>query len=208
MKTLYIWDLAGALFLETWNRKKSGKKNYYEYLKSLGFDLKKISPYDYEWFYRTPYLNGWLKVAPALGFKKVLAWTKNNVVFTTGIKEQINWRAEQLLPKYHFDVRKHIKKIYTTFDYKNTNVKTKEMLQNVIKRNYKKDYKRFVYIDDKKKNCFLFITAFKTMLDKGFGLNAVVYHIKNDGSGIKSKSDKFIEVGSLSDVLISEKVIS
>ncbi len=51
-KTFYLWDLANTLFPEKWNKKKSGFENYDEYVESLGFDLKTISPRDYEWAFK------------------------------------------------------------------------------------------------------------------------------------------------------------
>lgn len=205
MKTLYIWDLAGTLFMERWDRAKSGVASYNAYVKSLGYDLKTISPHDYEMAYKKPYQDGLYSLSLPRGFKKVLAWTKNNAVFTTGSKEQMDWRAKQLLPKYHFDVRKYIKKIYSTFDYKNTNVKTKEMLMDIILKKHKQGYRMFIYTDDKKRNCIFFLKATGVLVRDGYNLKTRVYYINTRAEKIKNIGQELIQVGGLMSLLRREK---
>ena len=55
ISAVYLWDLANTLFPEKWEAKKSGVPNYKAYVESLGYDLKTITPHDYEWAYEPPY---------------------------------------------------------------------------------------------------------------------------------------------------------
>lgn len=205
-RTFYLWDLANTLFLERWDSKRSLVANYNQYVKSKGFSLENISPLDYEKTYRIPYIDGLYNLSLTKGFKVVLTWTKYNGVFTTGNRKQIDWRAEQLLKKYGFDIRCYIKEIYSTFDYGNTNVKTKEMLMDIIIKKYKQGYRMFVYADDKRKNCFFFLEAIKALIKKGYQIKTRVYYFKNDTSGLKKINNNLIQIGDLLNLLHNERV--
>ncbi len=198
-KRLYIWDLANTLFPEEWD-KSTGFENYDQYVESLGYDLKTISPLDYERAYERPYREGLFKLKIAKGFKKVLSWTKNNIVFTTGNKEQIDWRAEYFLKKGLFDIRPYFKEIISTFDFGNTNKKTKEMITKILEDKVKEGYKEIVYTDDKLENCLFFLNAAQSIEN----LKIRVYHIKNDDLGIRKKNN-YWEIGSLYDIIKNEK---
>lgn len=196
-KTLYFWDLAGTLFPEKWCREISGFETYGDYVKSLGFDLKTISPRDWEWAYERPYRERFLEVRPAAGFREVLEWTRKNAAFTTGNREQIDWRAEQILRKYGFDIRDYIKEIHSTFDYGNTNKKTPEMLRDLLKKKFDAGFDTVVYTDDKLENINFFLSAAN-------GYNVRVYHMKNDNDGLRKKTAYFV-IGNLYDLVENEK---
>ncbi|MDP3244561.1 MAG: hypothetical protein Q8M83_02785 [bacterium] len=202
VKTLYLWDMANTLFPEKWNARKSGFPNYEVYVKSLGYDLKTISPRDYEWAYERPYCEGLFDLSITKGFKKVLSWTKNNAVFTTGNREQIDWRTENFLKQSLFDPRPYFKKIHSTFDFGNTNKKTKKMIILLVKKIINNGYKTVVYTDDKLANCLFFEEAAKKIKRKGFKVR--IYHLTNRKSGIKNKG-KYFEIGNLFDLLKNEK---
>lgn len=133
-RTFYLWDLANTLFPEKWNKKKSGFESFDKYVEFLGFNLKNISQRDYEWAYEIPYKKGLFDLKIAKGFKKTLSWTKNNIVFTTGNKEQLDWRQVQLGKKYKINIKDYLKEIYSTFDFGNTNKKTLEMLASLMEK--------------------------------------------------------------------------
>lgn len=199
-KIIYIWDLANTLFPEEWDKEGTGFNNYDEYVKSLGYDLKNISPLDYEKAYERPYKEGLYKLKIADGFQEVLSWTKNNVVFTTGNKEQIDWRAEYFLKQGLFDSRPYLKEIHSTFDFGNTNKKTKEMIIEILKKKVKEGYDEVVYTDDKLENCLFFLGAAKEIAN----LKVRIYNIKNDNFGIKQKNN-YWEIGSLYNLMENEK---
>lgn len=184
VKRLYIWDLANTLFPEEWDE-STGFENYDQYVKSLGYNLKTISPLEYEMAYEKPYREGFFKLKIADGFKEVLSWTKNNLVFTTGNKEQIDWRAEYFLKQGLFDIRPYFKEIISTFDFGNINKKTKEMIINLVNQKIKDGYNEIVYTDDNLQNCLLFLKATKNIEN----LKVRVYNIKNDNLGIRKKSN-------------------
>lgn len=198
-KILYLWDVANTLFPEKWD-KTTGFENYDEYVKSLGYDLNTIDPLVYEKLYYKPYRHGFYQIKIADGFRKVLSWTKNNEIFTTGNKEQINWRAEYFLEKGLFDVRPYFKKINNTFDFANTNKKTKEMIVALFKNKMADGYTEIVYTDDKLENCLLFFEAGKEVEN----LKIRIYHIKNDNLGIRNK-DYYWGIGNLYDLMENEK---
>lgn len=205
-KTLYIWDLANTLFPEHWNSKLSGFGSYDDYVKSLGYDLNTISPHDYEWSYEQPYKEGLFELNVADGFREVLSSTKNNAVFTTGNKEQIDWRAEQLNKKYDFDIRDYVKEIYSTLDYGNTNKKTQAMLEDILKKKYKEGFTTVVYTDDNLDNCLFFIKAAKGFTQQAPDFNFRVYSIRNDNKGVRPK-DGYFEIGNLYDLKKNEEKI-
>lgn len=198
-KTLYLWDLAWTLFPEKWNKEKSGFGSFDEYVESLGFDLKNISPRDYEWAYEKPYKEGMFDLDIAKGFRETLSFTKNNAVFTTGNKEQVEWRAAQINPKVGFDIRNYIGEIHSTFDYGDRHIKTKEMLQDILKKKFAAGCEIVVYTDDKIENIQFFLEAAKAYKVR-------CYHMKNDDQGLREKGG-YYEAGSLFDVMEMEKKI-
>ena len=111
-KTVYIWDLAGTLFADVWNKKRTGFQNYDEWIANeTGKKLEEISDREYEEMYESPLKKGWpfgLDILP--GFREILTWTKNNEAFTTGTIEQMDWRSEYLNPKVGFDVNCYFQK--------------------------------------------------------------------------------------------------
>lgn len=204
-KILYIWDLAGTLFYECWDAKRTGFPTYDKWLENkTGKKLREISNREYEEMYEVPYKEGWffkLNILP--GFKEVLTLTKNNEAFTTGIPEQMNWRAHYLSKKVGFDVRKYLKKINTTFDYGETNKKTQEMLIDYLNKKYTEGYRVIVYTDDKLKNCLVFLKAASEVMGKHNDFSFRIYNVLNNKSRIENKGDHF-EVGSLFDLLENE----
>lgn len=201
-KTFYLWDLANTLFPEKWNKKKSGFESYNKYVESLGFNLKNISPRDYERAYEIPYKEGLFDLKIAKGFKKTLTWTKNNIVFTTGNKEQIDWRAENFIPRYGFDIREYLKEIHSTFDFGNTNKKTLKMLVNLIEKKRLEGFSSGVYTDDNIKNCYFFLKASKHLKT---GFIARAYHILPDTLRCRQIKKNLFQIGSLLQLLENEK---
>lgn len=215
MSTLYLWDFADTLFPERWEVEKSGVKDYEDYLRSLGKDPAKISAREYEEGYEIPMRTGLLDVNIADGFREVLSWTRNNAAFTTGNREQLDWRAEQLQRKYGFDVREHLPEVFSTFDYGNTNIKTVVMYRDILQKVYGRGYNIVVYTDNDLKNCRLFQEAATSpfaLPGPGEGgrrpgeveLQCRVYHILDDQGGLRKK-DRYWETGSLHDLLKNEK---
>ena len=208
-KTIYIWDLAGTLFVDAWNIKRTGFEDYNGWVTNkTGKELKEITDREYEEMYEEPLKQGWpfgLDILP--GFKEVLNWTKNNEAFTTGTKEQMDWRAYYLNPRVGFDIRKYFQKINTTFDYGETNKKTQEMLVDYLSKKYNEGYRVAVYADDKIKNCQSFSKAANIVKEKHNDFFYRFYHVLNNDSGLKDKGDYF-EVGNLFDLLKSEKELN
>ena len=203
-KTLYLWDLADTLFREEWNVELSGYATFENYAKAKVKNPD--DPRQYENGFREPYIKGEMyNLALADGFKEVLSRTKNNEAFTTGVKEQMDWRAAYLNPRVGFDVRSYFKKINTTFDYAETNVKTKEMIVQYLHDKLKEGYDAVVYTDDKLANCQLFQEAVNQVQREGLALNCRIYHILNSQSTIR-KRGWYFEIGNLKDLLKSEKL--
>ncbi len=197
-KTFYLWDLADTLFPEEWQKEISDFATYNDYVAHLyKKPLAEITPFEYELGYEKPYREGLYDLTIADGFKDVLAWTKNNSVFTTGNKEQIAWRAEQLLRKYEFDIRDYLKEIYSTFDYGNTNIKTEAMLVDLIDRKFKQGFNAIVYTDDKKANCEFFISAIERCQNNSVKARYQVYNLSNDNSRVQKLSDNYYKIGNL-----------
>jgi hypothetical protein len=203
--TLYIWDLADTLFPARWNSELSGVSSYDAYVESLGYNLKTISPRDYEWAYERPYKEGLFELAIAEGFREVLTWAKNNIVFTTGNREQMDWRAEQLNKKYDFDIRDYIKEVYSTFDYGNTNRKTKKMLEDILGKKHRDGFTTAIYTDDNLGNCEFFIAAAAEFTLQTPDFHYRVYHMMNDNKGLRPQKDCW-EIGDLYDLQRNENV--
>ncbi|MFA6215162.1 MAG: hypothetical protein WC768_01170 [Patescibacteria group bacterium] len=205
-KTLYLWDLAGTIFYEVWDKEKTGWPNYDAWVAAqLGKKISEVSDREYEETYQIPYEKGWyfqLKLQP--GAKEALILAKHNEAFTTGVPEQMDWRAAYLVPKTGFDFRKYFQKINTTFDYGETNKKTEEMLVGYLQKKYQQGYKTVVYTDDKLTNCQMFIEAVKLVQKKYLGFSRRIYHILNNNSGLAKKADWW-QIGNLKDLLANEK---
>lgn len=199
MKTLYLWDVAGTIINEKWNKDITGFETFFDYVVSIGKDPN--NPREAEEAYYIPYTHGEMfNLDIKDGFKETLTWTKNNEIFTQGTPEQMNWRAEYLNPKVGFDIRQFFQKINSTFDFGETNIKTKEMLSTYLNNKKKEGYETVVYTDDKIQNCM----AFKDATDNIQNLKYRIYHIKNDNSGI-IKKDQYYEIGNLLDLLKNEQ---
>ena len=204
-KTFYLWDLANTLFPETWNKDKSGFVNYDEYVKSLGYNLATIKPLEYEQAYEIPYKDGYFDLTISPGFEETLSWTKNNGVFTTGNKEQVDWRAVNFLPRYGFDIRDYLKEIYSTFDFGNTNLKTKEMLIELCKKIHNGGFKVLVYTDDKQANCDFFLKAVESATGQGVKLDARVYNFEPSSQIAKEINPNYFVIANLAQLLNNER---
>ncbi len=205
MKTFYLWDVANTLIPERWNSVKSGFPNYDAYVVSLGYDLKTIRPLEYERAYERPYKKGLFDIRAADGFQEVLGWTKYNFVFTTGNQEQIDWRAEYLKPQCGFDIRDYLEKVYSTFDYGDTNTKTSAMLMDILRKKYQDGYGTGVYADDKEANCRFFLDAVDQLQKQGIELKARTYHVRNDDGRFEKKSENLFAVANLLQILAHEQ---
>jgi len=203
-KTFYLWDMANTLFPEEWNKGKSGFEDYDAYIESLGYNLETISDREYEENYKIPYETGLFKLDITKGYKEVLSETKENYVFTTGIKEQTDWRAIQLNPKVGFNIKDYLVHFYSTFDYGNTNKKTPEMLIDILKKKWNKGFKRAVYTDDKEKNCGFFLDALKQANKQGINITARVYKFNGNNNPLKKIAENYYEAGNLFQILENE----
>lgn len=207
-KTLYLWDLAGTLFHEEWNIKKTGCATYDDWVeKQLGKPIDEVSAREYEEMYKIPYTEGWYfdtRLQP--GFQEVLEWTKNNEIFTSGNVEQVDWRAEYLNPRVGLDVRKYFSKINTPFNYGETNIKTKEMMVDILENAYQRGFRAVVFTDDKIKYVEFFQAVVVELGDKYEDFTGRVYHILNNESGLQEKG-KYFTIGNLKDFLQNEKKI-
>lgn len=204
-RTLYLWDLANTLFREVWNRELTGFESFEDYVISKGVELNDAR--GFEECYKEPYLQGEmfnLDVMP--GYREVLSWTKNNETFSTGFQEQLRWRASYLNPRVGFDILNFFRKLGSTFDYGETNVKTKEMLVDYLNEKLTEGFKTIVYIDDKLANSHFFISAADGLKKQYSLFNCRFYHMLNDGKGLRAK-DGYCETGSLYDLKESEERI-
>ncbi|MFA6254753.1 MAG: hypothetical protein WC675_01815 [Patescibacteria group bacterium] len=208
-KTLYLWDMAGTIFHEEWDVKETKYPSIEAWIEAqLGKKIKDVPDRKFEQMYEIPYKEGWyFQLALQPGAKEVLSWTKYNETFSTGMQEQMDWRAEYLVPKTGFDFRSCFQKLNSTFDYGETNKKTKEMLVDYLEKKYQQGYKTVIYTDDKETNCQFFLEAVKSVKDKYPDFSARLYHILNNNSGIKDKKT-YWEIGSLYDFLANEKKVS
>lgn len=205
-KTLYIWDMAGTIFNEEWDVKKTKYAVYDDWVESqLCKKINEVSDRVYEEMYEIPYKEGWyFQLALQPGVKEVLSWTKHNETFSTGMQEQMDWRAECLNPKVGFDIREFFQKFNSTFDYDETNKKTKKMLVGYLNKKYQEGYKTVVYTDDKLENCQFFLDAVELVRKKYHDFSYRLYRILNNDKGLKQKNG-YWEIGSLHNFLINEK---
>ena len=199
-KILYLWDLADTLFKERWDVEKTGLADYDAYIESLGYNLKTIDAKTYEENYERPFKDGLMELSLMPGFVETLSFTKHNAAFTTGIPEQIGWRAEVFLKKGLPDIRPFFENIYTTFDYGNTNQKTTAMLLDILHKIHKKGYSAIVYADNKLENCI----EFKNAADQVLKIKYRLYHINKD-SNFKQINPNFFEAPGLLELLKNEK---
>ncbi|MFA6410170.1 MAG: hypothetical protein WCW26_01185 [Candidatus Buchananbacteria bacterium] len=208
-KTLYLWDLAGTIFNEVWDVVKTGYPDYEAWVEAqLGKKISEVSDRQCEEMYEIPYKQGWhfqLDLKP--GAKEVLTWAKHNETFSQGMQEQIDWRAQYLTPRVGFDIRRFFQKLNSTFDYGETNKKTKEILTDYSIKKYQAGYKTIVYADDKLTNCQAFIDAVESVKMSYPDFSYRLYHILNDNSGLVEK-DGYWQIGSLLDLLANEKNIN
>ncbi|MFH1187691.1 MAG: PEP-utilizing enzyme [bacterium] len=208
-KTLYLWDLAGTIFFEKWNTEKTGFQTYSEWTENkTGRGKEEISAREREEMYEIPFKEGWyfnLDIMP--GAKEVLKWAKNNEAFTTGVKEQIAWRAQYLKPKIGFNIAECFQKVNSVFDYDENGVKTKEMLTDYLNKKYKEGYKTVVYTDDNLGYCEAFVQAAGIIKKRNKDFSFRLYRTLNNNSGLRKKGG-YYEIGSLRDLLKNEKTIN
>lgn len=201
--TLYLWDMANTLILEQWNKELTGFDSFLDYAISLGRGPE--NPRRFEEAFYEPYIHGdkfGLRLSD--GFKEVLEWTKYNETFSTGFAEQMDWRAQYLNPKVGFDIKKYFQKFNSTFDFGETNVKTKEMIIEYLKRKIAEGYVVVVYTDDKMENGELFRRAVEETRKNYPDFTFRFYHIKNDGEGLRDKG-WYWEIGGLLDLKENER---
>lgn len=205
-KVLYLWDFANTLFPENWNEQLTGFKTIKDYTRAKGVDMN--NPRAFEEAYKEPFLKGeMIGLKLAKGYREVLSWTKNNEAFTTGIREQLDWRAEYLNPRVGFDLRDYIQKVVSTFDYGETNVKTREMLMDYLQKKYQAGYKAVVYTDDKLANCEEFRQAAEEVKKSYLDFSYRIYNILNDDQGLRAVK-AYWQIGNLYDLMENEKAIN
>lgn len=203
-KTLYLWDLADTLFGERWDAEKTGLANFDDYITSLGYNLNKIDAKTYEWNYEKPFKEELIELSLLPGFTETLSWTDHNAVFTTGNREQIDWRAEVFLKKRPVDIRPFFETIYSTFDFGNFNNKTQEMFFDILKRELAKGYSAIVYVDNKLENCRQFQEATAQIRAIGYR----IYHINAGAAQLTKLSANFFEVPDLFKLLENEQSVT
>jgi hypothetical protein len=203
-KTLYLWDLADTLFGEDWNVEKTGLADFDAYIESLGYDLKTIDARTYEWHYERPFKDGLIELSILPGFVETLTWTKNNAVFSTGNPEQIQWRAEVFLKKGLPDILGFFQKIYSTFDYGNTNHKTAAMFLDILEKEAANGYSTIVYSDNKLENC----RQFQQAADQAPSVQTRLYHVKAANGGLQAISQNFFEIPNLLELLRNEQKLA
>jgi len=205
-KTLYLWDLANTLFPEAWNAVRSGFPTLQDYFRFLGYNPETISPHDYEWAHERPYCEGMFDLSISDGFQEVLSQTKHNETFSTGNREQMDWRAEYLNPRVGFDIRGLFEEMNSTFDYGPTNTKTRDMLVGYLLKKYDHGYQTVAYTDDKLPNGEEFVAAARVVQSRHPDFGYRLYHFLNDGHGLRIK-EGYWEIGSLYDLLLNERTM-
>ena len=159
---------------------------------------------EYEETHYIPYTKGLIKLDILPGFKKVLELGEHNETFTSGVPEQIDWRAEYLTPKIGYDFRKYFQKVNSTFDYGETDKKTKEMMADYLDKKYNEGYTTIVYTDDQLKYLKEFIKAAKIYKINNKKFSYRPYYLLNNKTGLKKKNNYF-EAGTLYNILKNEK---
>ncbi len=208
-KTLYLWDLAGTIFLEEWDEQKTGFPDVVAWIENhLGKKRSEMTDLEFEQAHEIPYREGLYRLRLQPDFQKVLSWTKHNETFSTGNREQVAWRAAYLEPRLNFKIADYFQALNSVFDYGETNKKTKDMLLAYLRTKYNEGYTTVVYTDDKKGNVDFFKEAAEALKrEKGGAFEYRLYHILNDSGGLRSRGD-YWEIGSLSDLLEHEKKIT
>lgn len=206
--TLYLWDLAGTLFHEHWDAEKTGYPDLRSYLIGKGIAKEDMSDLEYERHHETTYKEGWswqLSLQP--GFREMLTWAHEhgrNATFSTGNVEQVDWRAEYLNPQVGYDIREYFDELHSTFEYGNTNAKTKEMLVDFLTKKYTEGFRTVVYTDDKLPNCELFKAAAEDVRRLHTDFSYRLYFMKNDHQGLREHVS-YLEAGDLSRILEHEQ---
>lgn len=205
-KVFYLWDFSGTTIIENWNERMSGFKNYEEYLISKGLNLGSLSPWEYETNWEEPYKRGFVDLELPKGFDEALEWTNDNYAFTTGNREQFDWRAPELLRKYKKDYRRHFKGIVSTFDYGESNAKGREMFEDIFSKKIEQGYTTVVYVDDNEANCILCLKAITSLGLKESDFGVRVYHMNMHGKQSEKKAENFYEISSLKQFIEQEKL--
>lgn len=202
-KTIYLWDAGGTLFPEKWTW--SEYKNFDDFLAyKYPYGCTELEEeIIWEEAYRKQYFNLTLNK----GFKKVLQYTKNNYILTSGNPGQMDARREVYFKKYKTDINDYLMGVISRFDYKRKNLKKDRGLFKLVLQDYfNKGYREFVYTEDKLKTVKEFVAAAEELkkLKKCRDLKARVYYLVNDNSGIKKKKG-YWQIGSLLELFKSEK---
>ena len=195
--TLYVWDLADTLFFQKWNEELMGAATPLLWMKKQRMDVSTLEQYErnFEKFF----LNGTtVDLALMPGYAEVLAQTNDNQAFTTGVIEQVDWRAEYLNPQVGFDIKKFFTKIVSTFDFVPTNLKTSAVIDAYLEQEAE-SYEHLVYTDNDLTNCELF-----HQIGRKYFASVRVFHFKNDGLGLRPQN-WCAEVGCLTDILTALK---
>lgn len=206
--TLYLWDLAGTLFHEKWDTVKTGYPDIRSYIIGKGIARADMTALEFERGHEVTLQEGWhWRLALQPGFREMLTWAHEhgrNATFSTGNVEQMDRRAEYLNPHVGFDIRQWFDELHSTFEYGNTNTKTKEMLVDFLTKKYNEGYRTVVYTDDKFANCELFKAAAENVKHLHHDFSFRLYFMKNDHQGLRA-NENTLEAGDLSDVLEHEK---
>lgn len=197
-KKVYVWDLGDTLFEELWDSRLSGFENYNKYIEGLGYNLQTIEPLKYELNYEKAYKNEYFKLAIKPGFREVLQYCQNNIAYTTGNVEQMNWRQEVFNRKNEINVLPYFKEIISTFNFENSNKKTEFNFLKLIQY-LKNNYSHIVYTDNLINNCEVFSRVVKTFPE----IKSTCYFINNSELPEHSTSDlnSIVKVNSLYDIL-------
>ncbi len=208
-KTLYLWDLAETLFNEIWNEEKTGFASLDDWIEDkLGVAISEVSPRKYEEMCEIPYRQGWhFNVDIKPGFQEALILSEYNEVFTSGLVEQIDWRAEYLNELVGFDVRQYFQKINSAFDFAETNIKNEDMFFKYLSQKIKEGYDTVVYSDDKIKYLEQFKNAGEKIKKEYPDFTFRLYQMLNQDTGLK-KREYYWEAGRLFDLIKNEKEMS
>lgn len=206
MPTLYLWDIANTIVVEKWDKIKSGFETYDQYLLAQGFDLATIKPLQYEINHCIPYTQGLYNLSLPSEVVETLAWTKNNILYTTGVKEQFDWRAQQLVPKYKVDLRDYISEIICTFDFEPINLKKEYMFMEIFDKIRLKGFDCLVYTDDKLEYCNLFYQAAVEFNKKHSTFKYATYNILQNDAELKVIKENFYQIGHLRQLKNNEEV--
>lgn len=201
-KTLYIWDAADTIFIEDF-RDELGSKNMLEHLsKIIGKNATNLSDREYSKIEDIEFKKGVFEIDIEPGFQKVLAYTKNNIIVSSGDPSQTEYRRKIIQQKHHFDILRYFLDVTQVFDWNDDHddaSRNPKMFVNLINHFLKKGFNRFVYADDKLKHCLNFVRACQTLSDIDFA----TYHINTKNKLIKNL--KLFKVNSLFEILQNER---